>query len=519
MAKRKPPKDVQDAYRAIGLEGPRKKTPQHPKEFWAMPVKDRQAFLKNRGYNVKIDGKSGPQTFAAAWAYQHKMKPAQYNKLPKSWHQQIWDTHAPHPKVTPGKSRPVSKGITATMVRNTNRSIATAQRQGKLGPDPRTGKTAAPPKRTPPKKVAPPKRTTKPIIPTVDPTGGLYTGMDADVGDVIAPKLGNTQTLLDADQYANVQAGLEFDPQIYQTQVDQATLAAQAPKNLEEVQRLYAPVLASQAAGTQQNAAMSASTAAAQDAFVQGLVSSLGGSANAGAGGVAQSGVDSSALIRSLGAIQAGTDANMATNLQTEQAQQVQQQRSKDADRAAALASQMVSLRGQRGAAAAAARLDALKYNNDARNTNFENAEHIREFNQGTEQQNFQNRIAAQNAIIAATAAKDTHLANSLQNAYALMFPGEVFGKSKASAGKKGHTVTPADIQRATAGATKRIMVKDPDTGQMVLDPRLQHNPKALVQAVNAGFVGLSSKNKAAKAARDRLLRMYGVTPQPGWNF
>lgn len=329
---------------------------------------------------------------------------------------------------------------------------------------------------------------------------------------------GDTATLLDPNAYANTAADTQFGADITAAQQDAAKQAAQAPANLAQLDAMYQGVESAQADAATKNVASGNSASASQDAMVQGLVASLGGAANPGSAGVAQAGVDASALIRSLNTIQQGTDTDLGVALKQEAAGQHVVQQRMDSSNAADLAAKIAALRGQRGTAVAAARLDAIKYNNDARQQNYTNV-------QNAQEQKFQNKIAAQNAIIAARAAGDNHLATQLQLAYAQAHPEEAFGKYKPKTTKasRAHVITPSDLSRATKAAQSNILttVKNPDTGQtrQILDPRIQHNVKALVAAVNAGFAGLHSTNKSALAARNRVLRMYGVTPQPGWNF
>lgn len=62
-------------------------------KIFNMTPRARQLYLKSMGYNVKVDGKSGPQTASAAWAFVHGKSASFYNQQGRDWQNSIWNQH------------------------------------------------------------------------------------------------------------------------------------------------------------------------------------------------------------------------------------------------------------------------------------------------------------------------------------------------------------------------------------------------------------------------------------------
>ena len=79
-----------------------------------------------------------------------------------------------------------------------------------------------------------------------------------------------------------------------------------------------------------------------------------------------------------------------------------------------------------------------------------------------------------------------------------------------------------SDYAAANKDALDSILgPSDPNDSSSPLTLRQFGSTDEMVKAVNQAFVGhgMHSTDKNAKAARDSILKKYGVTPMAGWNF
>jgi hypothetical protein len=182
--------------------------------------------------------------------------------------------------------------------------------------------------------------------------------------------------------YAETLAGAQFDPQIREAtlnQLRQKRDQAQAERDIND--------WASQVQGSQQKATtrdQAAGAAASGDVknVIQGLIDSLGGSRGAGVVGAA--GVNDLTAIKQQGEAQDTYNNDLAPILANEQATNLSRQRALGTQSQDKLAAALIDLQGQRGQAKAKALTDIIQANNQAR------------------QSNFGNRLALENANLAA---------------------------------------------------------------------------------------------------------------------
>jgi len=176
---------------------------------------------------------------------------------------------------------------------------------------------------------------------------------------------------------ADALAGLQYDAQINALKDQQAQGTNQAAQNQGDISHWYDAVLGAQGTAAQRDHAAAEASKGTLSSEIQGIINSLGGGANEGAGMVGSAGASALGL---LGANeQAGDQYNtdLAPLLHEESAGQHRAQKARDDQAAVQLANQLLELQGARGQA-------KVKALGDIR------------------QQNFGNRLAVQNANAAA---------------------------------------------------------------------------------------------------------------------
>jgi hypothetical protein len=181
---------------------------------------------------------------------------------------------------------------------------------------------------------------------------------------------------------ADTLAGMQFDPQIQElmTQIEQGK--RDESQNQADIGHWYGQVEGAQHTAGQRDTEANQAAKDSVNNALQGILASLGGSRGAGVVGAA--GLNDLTDLAAQGSSQDRYNADLAPLLKDEAAGQ----HSREAAAASQIASQrgnaLVGLRGQRGQAKAKALMDIVQANNQGR------------------QSNFQNRLAIQNARLAA---------------------------------------------------------------------------------------------------------------------
>lgn len=187
-----------------------------------------------------------------------------------------------------------------------------------------------------------------------------------------------------AAQLANNSAGEQFDPQIHDVQQLLSQEPVDAAQHTKDIANWYGQVVnALGTAGKRDKAATSAGIGSLKDA-VSAIAQSLGGGANKGGADVASMGANDVGTLQALGLSQDMLNNDMAPILSSERASQLTNQSNKDALAKSQLEQQLEDLQGQRGQAAGAQKASTLLQ--------------ILGSNNATAQQNFQNRLALQQA-------------------------------------------------------------------------------------------------------------------------
>jgi hypothetical protein len=186
------------------------------------------------------------------------------------------------------------------------------------------------------------------------------------------PSLGksNVNQLLPTSLAGKV-AGLEFDPQIREAQLQQAYGKRDEAQAQRDLSSWYGQVRGSQETAGQRDKAAADSARGSVANELQGIVQSLGGSR--GAGVVGAQGMADLTSLAAQGQSQEQYNADLAPILAGEEAGQHSRQSALASQMASKLAESLINLRGQRGQAEAKALLQILPLNNQARQQNFAN--------------------------------------------------------------------------------------------------------------------------------------------------
>jgi hypothetical protein len=191
----------------------------------------------------------------------------------------------------------------------------------------------------------------------------------------------NTQRLLGRGM-ADTLAGAQFDPQIQEllTQIQQG--GRDQSQHQRDISGWYDQVQGAQRTAGQRDTEASQHAHDVTSQALQGILQSLGGSRGAGVVGAA--GLNDLTELASQGSSQDRYNADLAPLLQQEEAGAHSREQALGSQRASALNAALTGARGQRGQAKAKALMDIIQANNQSR------------------QGNFQNKLAIQNAKLAA---------------------------------------------------------------------------------------------------------------------
>ena len=287
-------------------------------------------YLKNLGYNMATAGPEGFKWAAHGFTTLGE-EPDQVDRYNRAW-----DT-AKHPKTTtapPASNTPDGKPVVGS---------------GGTKPDPYGDPLAE-----------------------ISGTGGSTTTMGADYGPLLNGLNPKTAALLNPQQYAKNQAGLQFNAKLSELMAGQARLKPQAAQNEANIKSWYDQVGKQQELGL---TATKASNVEAQSGIAdlgKNLISAAGG--NETAAGLVASGATTGA--GTLGAIGASNEA-LASRLKELTSLEGKTRGIDEQRYQTKLANDMLreiaDTKSQKGMATADALSKALTFNNEARQTNFAN--------------------------------------------------------------------------------------------------------------------------------------------------
>jgi peptidoglycan hydrolase-like protein with peptidoglycan-binding domain len=389
-----------------------------------MKPKQIQRLLRAKGYDVVVDGKLSPVTREAMNAYIKGKSPKQFNDYAARKYHSV-----------------VSKGADPHVVASGGAGVVS----GAGGSHP-------------PRPAKPPAKGGGIDLGGIDALGG-----GADIGTDMP------------ETSADHIAGLQFDAQINQAQRAIEQAAVQDPQNLHDIEHWYGQVLGSERTAAGRDTEISGAGKTSVGDAVAKIVASLGGSANEGAGLVGAAGADAVGMLSALGANQDQYNQDIQPLIQAESAGARARELASQHERSTERAGQLSDLRGQRGAASAAALLE------------------IRDKNNALAQQRFQNKLALEQAREAAAL-------SGLKI------------KGKAAAPGKGSFAGTSANQKLGIMQTAVQTIAGPDGKLRVDIPRAVQ----LVNNIIAG-AGWDRHNPAVLNYRNQILMSAGITPQASW--
>ena len=346
-------------------------------ETVTLNVRALQSQLRKDGYDIKVDGKLGPQTLSALRDY-----------------------------YKPGSESHMSNGLQQVLrggpLLGTRNPTAWNKRFG-------TPDTRSPAYRTPAAKPG----------GSLDVHGNDVTaqyappGQDVNLSDphqqeqMVAAMKSIPESLAKFGSMINPStadaiAGEQFDPQIRESQLALAKDPLQAKMNAKDIAAWYGQALKALAtAGTRDTAAEHAGVSSVGDAG-KALVASLGGGANAGAGDVASASQNAEGTLAAEQVAQDQYNNDLAPLMRGESAGMLTSQANKDAAQQRADQLALENLQGQRGQAETTAQADITDRNNALAAQRASFLEGIKKDNNAMAQQGFQNSLALAQAQIAA---------------------------------------------------------------------------------------------------------------------
>ena len=234
-----------------------------------------------------------------------------------------------------------------------------------------------------------------------DPASLLGPGGNGDIynGNLVPLSLAQTGRLDPSS--ADAIAGAQYDQAIADLQRQQHQQPRQAAQDLADITNWYAQVMGAQTNAANQDAAMSAAAVPSLSNADAAIVASLGGSANQGAGTVAQQQTNDVGTLQALGNNEAQYNSDVMPILQLAKAGAMSNEQAKQMALAAQIAGSIQDQMHARGQAQAAALADIQKFNIGEADTQRQQALGIRQYNNQLRQQGFSNKLALQNAAIA----------------------------------------------------------------------------------------------------------------------
>lgn len=457
--------------------------------IWRLPVRQRQLVLSRLGFNVKVDGKPGPQTAAAAWAYVRGHNAQWYNNKGRDWQQSIWNQYF----------APKGQGVGTT--------TATSKPSGPGTPKNKNN-TAAP------------QAADAQFSSGVDAAALAILGdSDALVGDVktgafINTKEGRVGKLIDRLAAGSAAKEAGFGSALRSLGRDVNRLPTVAGQNQRDITNWYDDIDKALGKGASANAAAADAAVTGVENYGRSIAEALGGEANMGAADVGAVGAAEAANLRALKLIGAQTATEMGSAIGAEGLSARTRQRNLDAAALQAAKDKLRDTEIQAGATETAAMLEADQYNNQLQQQQFQNVQGIREFNTGVDQQRFQNRVAAAQARIAALAAVPELALKGAEAAYALGNPDAAFGGASATAKAKGPKGTWANTSAKDKGQVADL------ANQTILNlANSGADVNAIVRAVNGIYKGRgwSLRNKNVVNAIRSSLEGAGIKTSPKW--
>lgn len=342
-----------------------------PKKHTGAEARATQTFLRNKGYNVKVDGLWGPETESAARNWRSARNPAVWNRSVNAAPRTIGSTTTragtPHPTPVPGnRTQPVGP-VTPPGYR----SPAGAGPQGGLNLSQMFGQN----------------------LPDTQVGNALPLGLGNNVGNPLSNSLAGVGANMNPGLAAKY-AGMEYDPQIQGLQNQINFVPKQTAQNLHDLQTWYAQVQGSLGKARDAASANGAMQTASMGNASAGILASLGGGDNPGAGMVAGAGADAAALSGQLGNIESSFLKDEGPLLQADAMAQSTREQARQQAIARDLLNQQLTLKGQRGAKQGELGMQISEYNNTLAAQRNQNLLGIGQYNNSLAQQRGNNQLS-----------------------------------------------------------------------------------------------------------------------------
>lgn len=342
-------------------------------------IRGLQHFLRNKGFDVNVDGKLGPVTKQALRDAIDKgiLQNPTFGEMHaiRGMHGQVLGPHAFNELVHKGGTAPYlplvgGKHGPGLLTRNGSVNAGGGGSVGGGGQ-------------------------------TVNDKGTMQA-LKASTGHAIPAADANFGQMFDVNKMAQAMANEQFQPQVNDAQLQVNRDPRQSAQNEADVANWYKQALDAQAKAGQQDQAATQAGVHATDAATQALVQSLGGGANQGSGEVAAAGQNASGTLQALGQAQSNLDSELAPILQAQAAQQRTDQHNIDQTKLENDQQVLRDLQGQRGNAETSAQMQLQSANNSLDQARNQALMGILQYNNSLGQQKFQNELGLTDAQIAA---------------------------------------------------------------------------------------------------------------------
>ena len=315
---------------------------------------------------------------------------------------------------------------------------------------------------------------------------------DPSTGTMIDPRLATHggARMLDKGM-AEKLAGLIYDPQIRDFQIQQMRQPRNRDQALADIGNWYGQVGGHVNTARERTDDTTADLRASLLAATQGVMSSLGGSANAASGVVGAAGASDAATVDQMGAAQSQYLADLVPLLSSEAAGAKTAERARQTALAQDIANNLTSLRGQRGQQVGANQMEISQYNNQVLDSRLEKLLNVKQYNNTLDQQRFGNRLSLEQSRIAAL------LSGAQADAY--------------SAGEEEQGFIPwAKLDPAQRNELIRAAVGTSldETGALMGKPAAAWN-RARQYLVGQGYQGVNQAGTATRRQMERMINAF----------
>lgn len=418
-----------------------------------------QHFLRNKGFNIALDGKLGPQTRQAL------RDAIKSGIMGNPTHADMHAIQGMHGQVLNPKS---FDAMVARAGHDPYKPIVGSNSKGML--DHRGNVTPTP---------SGPSGGTSNGTVNAGPTSQALKGSS---GQKLSANEANFGQLFNVDPTAQAMAQEQFQPQINEQQLLVNRDPRQAAQNEADIANWYNQVTKDQSNAAQNDAVDTKQGVDATNAQTQALIQSLGGSANQGSGMAAAAGQNASGTLQAIGASQQGLDSELAPILAAQAAQQKTDQRNLDQTKLANDQQLLQNLQGQEGNAQTTAQEQLQSANNSLDQARQQALLQIQQYNNSLDQQKYQNQLGLLSTQVAAQM-------NGVNMAKTAAEANYYNSRAAAAAGSGGRSASQLnDVQRQLMAAlgSKGIIVS-PSAGVYKLAPGI--TPQQAM-AFSKSFVG-----------------------------